>query len=233
MSFPVRCQTNDQYTAKFSVIWWTAASKQFYWWRNRDVIPKVISWGWTVYDGVFCSRWNIFIKTVLSLTKRDLVTSAITAETFFVTVHHCSHLQPGQRRDDESISSFVLPKSSTSQFQLKLCVLCRDWQHYCVNCDLLYNIVNCTLRHLLYCDCYTALWYAYLSLKHYHIVSICRELKNFFFFTNIYPLGIFHLSNSLLKLFLPTSNYLPSMYQRHFTLRPHSGTECNLGKGVV
>ena len=180
MSFPVRCQTNNQYTAKFSVIWWTAASKQFYWWRNRDVIPKVISWGWTVYDGVFCSRWNIFIKTVLSLTKRDLVTSAITAETFFVTVHHCSHLQPGQRRDNESISSFVVPKSSTSQFQLKLCVLCRDWQHYCVNCDLLYNIVNCTLRHLLYCDCYIALWYAYPSLKHYHIVSICRERKFFF-----------------------------------------------------
>jgi len=224
MSFPVRCQTNNQYTAKFSVIWWTAASKQFYWWRNRDVIPKVISWGWTVYDGVFCSRWNIFIKTVLSLTKRDLVTSAITAETFFVTVHHCSHLQPDQRRDDESISSFVLPKSSTSQFQLKLCVLCRDWQHYCVNCDLLYNIVNCTLRHLLYCDCYTALWYviAYLSLK--HITTLCLFAENLKkFFHQHLPLGYISplkfsteivLTNlQLLTQYVSTSFYPPSTFR--------------------
>ena len=78
------------------------------------------------------------------LTKHDVLTSAIAAETFSSSVHHLSNRQPDQWRDDESSSS-VLMNSSTSQLQFKFCVLCRDWQHYCVNSDILYGIVTAFL----------------------------------------------------------------------------------------
>ena len=84
-------------------------------------------------------------KQLWLLTKQDVVT-----ETFSSSVHHLSTRQPDQWRDDESSSS-VLMNSSTSQLQLKLCVLCRDWQHYCVNSDILYGIVSTLFSRLEYC----------------------------------------------------------------------------------
>ena len=145
MWFPVRCQTDEQFTSKFSV-------------------P----------DEAF------FIKTVWLLTKQDVMTSAIAAETFSSSVHHLSNRQPDQWRDDES-SSFILLKFSTSKLQLKFCLLCRDWQHLCVNCDILYNIVNCAFTVLLYCYCNAIVTSVCPSIseEHYQILSICRELDFF------------------------------------------------------
>ena len=115
------------------------------------------------------------------LTKQDVMTSAIAAETFSSSVHHLSNRQPDQWRDDES-SSFVLLKFSTSKLQLKFCLLCRDWQHLCVNCDILYNIVNCAFTVLLYCYCNAIVTSVCPSIseEHYQILSICRELGFFF-----------------------------------------------------
>jgi len=104
----------------------------------------------TVHRRVFCSRWSIFNKTVLLLAEKVIVASDITAETFSSSVHHLSNRQPDQWRDDESSSS-VLMNSSTSQLQFKFCVLCRDWQHYCVNSDILYGIVSTLFSRLEYC----------------------------------------------------------------------------------
>jgi len=90
-----------------------------------------------------------------------------------------SSLQPDQRRF--IVSSFVLLKSSTSELQLKLCILCRDWQHLCINCDILYNIVNCAFTVLLYCYCNAIVTSVCPSISktHYQILSNCRELEIF------------------------------------------------------
>ena len=71
---------------------------------------------------IFCYQMNTFIKTVLLITERNVITSAITADTFLSSsIHHLSHLQPDQRT--LIISSFVLPKTSTSELKLQLCVV--------------------------------------------------------------------------------------------------------------
>ena len=197
MWFPVRCQTDEQFTSKFSVTRWTFFIRSESWCDER------CTWEFSVPDEAF------FIKTVWLLTKQDVMTSAIAAETFSSSDNHLSNRQPDQWRDDES-SSFVLLKFSTSKLQLKFCLLCRDWQHLCVNCDILYNIVNCAFTVLLYCYCNAIVTSVCPSIseEHYQILSICRELGFFFNHKNTYPLDIFHLSIILLKLLLPITNCL-------------------------
>jgi len=92
--------------------------------------------------------------------------------------------------------------------------LCRDSQHfqstprYCVYCITLWTV---TFRHLSCCNCNTALWYVttHLSQKHYHILSICREL-NFFYYQIPTPRVYFTSPLLYRKLLLPTSIHLTS-----------------------
>jgi len=85
----------------------------------------------------------------LLLAEQDVIASAIAAGTFSSSIHHLSKLQPDRQR--LIISSSVLMNSSTSQLQLKFCILCRDWQHYCVNSDILYGIMSTLFSRLGYC----------------------------------------------------------------------------------
>jgi len=124
--------------------WWKSSYRRQGYDSQRDV-----RWLNTVHRRFFCYQMNIFIKTVLLLAEQDVIASAIAAGTFSSSIHHLSKLQPDRQR--LIISSSVLMNSSTSQLQLKFCVLCRDWQHYCVNSDILYGIVSTLFSRLEYC----------------------------------------------------------------------------------
>ena len=117
--------------------------------QQRCDFQRDVRWLNIVHRRFFCYQINIFIKTVLLLAEQDVIDSAIAAGMFSSSIHHLSNLQSD--RQGLIISSSVLMNSSTSQLQLKFCVLCRDWQHYCVNSDMLYGIVTTLFSRLEYC----------------------------------------------------------------------------------
>ena len=116
-------------------LWTTEMSFEY----NAKLINSIHRW-------IFFCWMDVFVKTILLFTEQNVIVSTITDAKFFSSSVYFDnlidllHLQPDQRTF--VIFPFVLPKSSTSELQLKFCVLCRDWQHYCVNSDILYNIVT-------------------------------------------------------------------------------------------
>ena len=97
----------------------------------------------------FLFQITIFIKTVLIANEARCEDFSFCSWNVSI-IRSSSNRQPDQWRDDESSSS-VLMNSSTSQLQFRFCVLCRDWQHYCVNSDILYGIVSTLFSRLEYC----------------------------------------------------------------------------------
>jgi len=111
-----------------------------------------------------------------------------TSMTFFI-FFSCSRI-------NEHSSSFrsSYPKSSTSALQHQRCVLCRDKQHLCINCDILYDIVNCAFTVLLYCYCNAIVTSVCPSISktHYHIFIYLQRTVIFFLITKIpTPWGYF------------------------------------------
>jgi len=96
--------------------WWTVHIGVFCYQRN--IFIRSNSWCdvremCSVRRKVFCSRWNIFIKTVCLLTKQDVIVSTITTATFSASVYfddllHFLQLQPDQRTF--VIFPFILPE---------------------------------------------------------------------------------------------------------------------------
>ena len=96
--------------------WWTVHIEVFCYQRN--IFIRSNSWCDVremcgVRRKVFCSRWNIFIKTVCLLTKQDVIVSTITTATFSASVYfddllHFLQLQPDQRTF--VIFPFILPE---------------------------------------------------------------------------------------------------------------------------
>jgi len=90
--------------------------------NSRDVIPSITSDWWTIYVCEFSvTRWTPSSRHFYCLRSEMLLLQLLLMEHFSSSVHHLPHVQPGQRT--LIISSFVLPKTSTSRLQLKLCIV--------------------------------------------------------------------------------------------------------------
>jgi len=90
--------------------------------NSRDVINSMTSDWLTIYVCEFSvTRWTPSSRHFCCLRSEMILLQLVLMEHSSTSIHHFSHLQPGQRT--LIISSFVPPKTSTSRLQLKICIV--------------------------------------------------------------------------------------------------------------
>jgi len=156
--------------------------------NSRDVIPSITSDWWTIYVCEFAvTGWPPSSRHFYCLRSEMLLLQLLLMEHSSLSIYHLPHLQPGQRT--LIISSFLLPKTSTSRLQLNLWIVIDN-----ISSQLreLYNIVNYNsqpLIILLLCQHITICDYPPIpknAIRHYNILSIAENWY-FFLITNTYP----------------------------------------------
>ena len=199
MWFPVRCQTDEQFTSEFSGIRWTFSS---------GVIPGEMS---GVCRRVFCSRWSIFHQdSLIAHEARCYDFSYYSWKVFIICPPSFSSTTWSMKRWwVVSIRPTRSLLHLNFNFNYVFCVVIDSIYAWTATYCIILCTVTFTVLLYCYCDASVTSVCPSISEKHYQILSICRELGYFFFnHKNTYPLDIFHLSIILLKLLLPITNCL-------------------------
>jgi len=183
---------------------------------------------WTIYVGEYSvTGWTASSRHLYGLRSEMLLFQLLLMEHFPFIIflicnlvnEHSSSLHSFRRRLPHQDCSWKSESWLTTFWVIseKLCNI--------VNYDSQLVIILLLWQPIMICD--------YPSFPQNVTTFYPLQRTDVFFITDTYPTGIFYHSYTLPKLLLQMSNCLTIRWLRQFALRPHSGTECNLGKGVV